>query len=317
MNSDFRIAVGFLRHPKVKRLKRALGDSAVLSHIQLLEFTALQRPEGVLTGMDAEAVADASDWDGNADAYVETLLKIGLLDADTDGVLMVHDWLDHNPWAAGATQRSEKAKNAANARWHTPSDALAQVKQENSDTPSTPTAMPNDATSINEQCGEQTSGNAPLLSFPLLSESSPNPTEKTPPECPKKDTLAPQGAAARASSGLDSDFETFWQAYPLHEAKEPARKAFAKLRPPPELFQRLLAAIAEQKQGEQWRRGIVPHAATWLNQRRWTDEPPPAASTVRGSPAKPAPPSATVVAGRFGKQLRNLGTPQNNQEQAE
>ncbi len=158
----------------------------------------------------------------------------------------------------------------------------------------------------------------------LRSSPSPSPhfEEKTPPECPKKDTLAPQGAAAGANHALDADFDTFWQAYPNHQAKDPARRTFAKLRPPPELLERLLEAITEQKRGEQWQRDIVPHAATWLNSRRWTDEPPPAASTVRGSPTKPPPPSAATVVGRFGKQLRNLGTPatgqgQNTQEQIE
>lgn len=123
-------------------------------------------------------------------------------------------------------------------------------------------------------------------------------------------TPAPQGASARANnSACDNDFELFWQAYPKHQAKETARKAFSKLRAPPDLLGRILTAITEQQQGEQWQRGIIPHAATWLNGRRWADEPPPAAP-VRGPAAaryaKPSPPSAKVVAGRFAKQLEGL-----------
>lgn len=68
-------------------------------------------------------------------------------------------------------------------------------------------------------------------------------------------------------------FATFWGAYPRKEAKAVAVKAWAKLKPDAALLGVILAAIARQKEGRQWQEGFVPHAATWLNQRRWEDEP--------------------------------------------
>ena len=71
-------------------------------------------------------------------------------------------------------------------------------------------------------------------------------------------------------------FESFWQAYPRKTAKPQAAKAFARLRPDATLLAQMLAALALQRQTEQWRRDdgqFVPHPSTWLNGRRWEDEP--------------------------------------------
>jgi hypothetical protein len=75
------------------------------------------------------------------------------------------------------------------------------------------------------------------------------------------------------------DFEKFWQAYPRKVAKGAARKAWAKL-------QKVLPAVevlieAAKKQGEVYKSrpsfhydgwAFFPHASTWLNAERWTDE---------------------------------------------
>lgn len=70
-------------------------------------------------------------------------------------------------------------------------------------------------------------------------------------------------------------FAEFWKAYPKKVGKEAARKAFMKVKPSADLLQRMLTAIQEQKQADQWRRDngqYIPNPATWLNQGRWEDE---------------------------------------------
>ncbi len=67
-------------------------------------------------------------------------------------------------------------------------------------------------------------------------------------------------------------FETFWDAYPRKVAKKAARVAFARVDPDQALFARMLDAITVQKVSDTWRRGFIPHPATWLNGERWTDE---------------------------------------------
>jgi hypothetical protein len=67
------------------------------------------------------------------------------------------------------------------------------------------------------------------------------------------------------------DFELFWSLYPRRVAKLAAQKAWAKLKP----AEREAAIAALPAHVESWgTRDIehVPHAGTWLNQQRWTDE---------------------------------------------
>lgn len=82
-------------------------------------------------------------------------------------------------------------------------------------------------------------------------------------------------AAKESASGVDGRFLEFWQAYPKKVGKAAVSKLYSKLRPSKELHERMLAAIAEQKQSEQWQKQggqFIPNPATWLNQGRWEDE---------------------------------------------
>jgi len=74
------------------------------------------------------------------------------------------------------------------------------------------------------------------------------------------------------SEGYPTDFLAFWKAYPRKQNKPGALKAWKKAKPPPPLPE-ILRALEWQTQSEQWRRGIITHASTYLNQRRWEDEP--------------------------------------------
>ena len=69
-------------------------------------------------------------------------------------------------------------------------------------------------------------------------------------------------------------FDRFYQPYPRKTNKQAAVKAFNKLNSDDALLEVMLAALEQQKLSDQWQRGIIPHPATWLNGRRWTDEMP-------------------------------------------
>ena len=81
-------------------------------------------------------------------------------------------------------------------------------------------------------------------------------------------------------AGVDEQsemFERFWKAYPRHDAKAPARKAWMRLKPDIQLCRTMAAALEQQKQSEGWQRDngrYIPMPATWINQRRWEDEVP-------------------------------------------
>src|SRR5262249_49805495 len=93
--------------------------------------------------------------------------------------------------------------------------------------------------------------------------------------------LTPQGGKRAPKKKPDptraEGFDTFWSAYPRHEAKAKAAEVWANLRPDAETRARIDAALSWQRASDQWTRDggrFVPLPATYLHQRRWEDEPP-------------------------------------------
>jgi hypothetical protein len=87
-----------------------------------------------------------------------------------------------------------------------------------------------------------------------------------------------------SGSVIDNGFANFWNPYPRKTAKVQAQKAWAKLNPSPELQAQILAALTAQCKWEQWTKdggAFVPHASTWLNQRRWEDQLPTPATAPK------------------------------------
>lgn len=81
----------------------------------------------------------------------------------------------------------------------------------------------------------------------------------------------------------DNLFNRFWDAYPRKVAKPDARKKFEKIDPDEAMLQAMLKAIERSRNSEQWIKDggqYIPHPSTWLNQRRWEDDPPAPAAKV-------------------------------------
>jgi hypothetical protein len=81
---------------------------------------------------------------------------------------------------------------------------------------------------------------------------------------------------------VPSDFTKFWEMYPSKRKglKGKALTAFEKICRPSfphrPTWQRLRAAILKQQQSEQWKADggkYIPLAASWLNGKRWMDDP--------------------------------------------
>lgn len=116
MNSDIRIAVTFIDHLKTIKLQRRHGADAVLCLIRLWCYTAQNRPDGVLTGMDEEDIEIASKWAGEAGAFVSALREIGWLEEVQPVVYAINDWAEHQPYVVHAPERKERARRAAAAK---------------------------------------------------------------------------------------------------------------------------------------------------------------------------------------------------------
>lgn len=105
-----------------------------------------------------------------------------------------------------------------------------------------------------------------------VSVSVPSPSSETRENTPQP----PTGERVRPIKPLDlSGFEEFYELFPRHVGRDPAEKAWAKLSQ-----DERAAAIAAIRQQITWSTFTdvppdkIPHPTTWLNQRRWTDEPP-------------------------------------------
>lgn len=187
--ADCRVSTGLVSHPKKLKLQRRLGKPAVWSLIALWSFTASNKPDGSLAGMTSEDIAIAADWDGDADQFVNTLLELRFLDGDA-GDLRVHDWSENNPWAAGATKRSEAARAAAMTKHHgasaqrmpDASEPHADRSAESSEKAAErmPDACDAQAEIPNPQCPASVSVSASVSNSVTASEALPFPDPKDP-----------------------------------------------------------------------------------------------------------------------------------------
>jgi hypothetical protein len=111
-------------------------------------------------------------------------------------------------------------------------------------------------------------------------KSMPNQEPEPEPEQEQDPPNPPRGADAAEAS-----FELFWQAYPRHTKKAAAFKSWQQIKP--EEIEPILAALSWQTKQPGWVKEngkYIPHPSTWLNDRRWEDEPPQA---VKPKPNEP------------------------------
>lgn len=69
-------------------------------------------------------------------------------------------------------------------------------------------------------------------------------------------------------------FEEFWAKYPRKVGKQAAKSKWLRLNPSCELKEKILAAVENHANTDQWKRErgqFIPHPTTWLNQGRWDD----------------------------------------------
>lgn len=78
------------------------------------------------------------------------------------------------------------------------------------------------------------------------------------------------------SDGVAVEFARFWESYPKKVGKPAALRAFKAAKINGDL-ERVLDALRQHRESVQWTGDngrYIPNPATWLNQRRWEDEPP-------------------------------------------
>jgi hypothetical protein len=256
--SDIRVRVTFKGHRKRKRLQRILGAGATGHLIDLWVTIATDRPDGILAGWDEIDIADAAGWTGEPVELVEALTTCGFLETE-NGQFIAHDWKDHQGWVCGAKMRSERARNAARAKWSRSRESTEH------------------APSMRRACAEHTPSNAPSPS------PSPSPKPRSKPLRNSADLRLAGGPVYLTKKGkkltgrrLES-FNRFWQAWgPYKLDKARAADAWLAI---PELSDALLETIISAAEAEARRRpeiqatGRTPiYPEGWISGRRWEDE---------------------------------------------
>lgn len=200
---DARISVGLPSHPKTKKLIRRIGEAGAWRLVCLFLWVAQSRPDGDLSGMTGEDIELAADWQGDEGAFVTALIEVGFVDGQ-EGSYAIHDWAEHNPWAAGADARSEKAKWLALCKHHGRAKAAGMMPDYAArlqpPASSSATAEGDDATSRRNA----RNSSAPLPSPSPLPLPSPSTSERTRAEqgAPHDDAQSIAQAAGGVCSAL-------------------------------------------------------------------------------------------------------------------
>ena len=166
MANDMRLDLNFVDHPKVKRLIRVAGYEGFYGLIRLFSMAGRLYTDGVFSGCTKEDLDDFADWKGEG-SLINHLLEVRFL-IENKGLFSINDWEEHQPWLAGASARSEKAKKAAKARWN------------QSDTPEGDSFKDN-ATSMLGAYGEHGVSNAECNAGSNAPSPSPSPLPSPPP----------------------------------------------------------------------------------------------------------------------------------------
>lgn len=99
----------------------------------------------------------------------------------------------------------------------------------------------------------------------------------------REDTTPPKPPAKKADAA--AGFDAFWTAYPKKQDKQNAMKAWKKLNPDAETQRKMILAIQAQRASPQWQKEggqFIPLPSTWLNGRRWEDQP----TAIQSGPGK-------------------------------
>lgn len=96
----------------------------------------------------------------------------------------------------------------------------------------------------------------------------------------------PHNNTSAKKPALDNGFEKLWTAYPKKIGKGAAEKAFKNAKINGHLPY-VLAALDRQKGSAQWTKDggqFIPNPATWINQKRWLDEPEQPKQSIERNP---------------------------------
>ena len=271
MDYWFKLYQSRAKHPKTLRLAALIQQDrrytcGLLDDLWTWGLDAADRL-GRLNRLAPEDIAMALDYPPKKGKWlVDALVQSGFFDVDADGTYVLHDWDEYAGKLNDArakdadrkrTERSQSASSPDNVR-DVSDGRPTDVRRMSIKNPSLDKDIDIERDRDTERDGEREKDN-----------------RVTPPIAPHAGGGADK-PAPKAESLQDVRFGEFWGLYPKKQGKGAAEKAYAKIKPDRELHMMILNAVTLQKQSAQWRKDngqYIPNPATWLNQRRWEDDP--------------------------------------------
>jgi hypothetical protein len=274
---------GTVEDPKFTLIARKSGQPrcVVLAVWQyLLEHASQNEPRGCLDGIDEEIIGVVLDVE--PDAVIAVLDALETRQMIVDG--MIARWMERQP------QREENLDYGAKSSTERSRLYRKRKRTEQNESSQTATTCNAPATTCNAPATQEdkdkdldTEGDEEEDEEEEISNPNPKGDINPPGHCAKnaqcpgrenEKTDLPISPAKKKTDPLDG-FEEFWAAWPRKVSKREAEKAWTKIHPDERIRGLITTAVKLATTQEQWTRDggrYIPHAATWLNQRRWEDE---------------------------------------------
>jgi hypothetical protein len=104
-------------------------------------------------------------------------------------------------------------------------------------------------------------------------ESKPNKSTESDKQIPTPKVSSSNRRIKPAPAGEPQGFTRWYQAFPRHEAREKALKAWRQINPDAALVETITAATSRYAAANvDTEKKYILHPATWLNDKRWQDE---------------------------------------------
>lgn len=114
---DIRLKTDFPDHDKTDDLVGLIGECAVRCLLRLWCWAAENRPKGLLYDKSDLEIERKARWNGPPNAFVAACLRVRFMVRTGEGILLLHDWDEHQIWIIHAPERKAKARLAAEERW--------------------------------------------------------------------------------------------------------------------------------------------------------------------------------------------------------
>lgn len=153
-------------HRKVKKLKRLLKIKTpqAVGHLAMLWLWAVDNaPDGDLSALDPEDIAEACEWPKDAEQFVQALTEAGFIDPDAK----LHDWSDYAGMLLDRRENQREQNRKRQQRYRNKRKADSNATESNAPTQDSSPVTHDDNVSVTRY---ESVSNAPVTPLPNLTK---------------------------------------------------------------------------------------------------------------------------------------------------